>query len=208
MIANKRNLLGLTAEDLMTREVLTLRQEMSIKEAALMLVEHRISGAPVVDDAGRCIGVFSTGDLLRSYSQDIHERSVPAERTVTCPFVKTFRDRTGQEVALCNLPLGVCSIQRPAKDPKGADRVICSQPHDVPVDFGVVEVEKLPENPVQQFMTPDPVTVPCDASIQTVARMMTDAHIHRVIVVREGNIPAGVISATDLLAALAYAQGL
>ena len=37
--------------------------------------------------------------------------------------------------------------------------------------------------------------------------MMIDAHIHRVIVVDEDRIPVGVVSSTDILAALAYAEG-
>jgi predicted transcriptional regulator len=34
------------------------------------------------------------------------------------------------------------------------------------------------------------------------ARMMLDAHIHRVIVVDEQNRPVGVVSSTDILAAV------
>jgi CBS domain-containing protein len=36
---------------------------------------------------------------------------------------------------------------------------------------------------------------------------MIDAHIHRVIVVDEEGKPQGIVSGTDLLAALAYAEG-
>ncbi len=206
MITARANFLSLTARDLMTREVVYLRQEMSVKEAALILVKHGISGAPVVDRDGRCIGVFSTTDLLRCYSKQKHERTTPLERAVTCPFVRTLQEKNGRETSLCTLPLGVCAIQRARQDAAGSNRVICSQPHDVPVEWGVVEVEKLPEDPVQCYMTPDPVTISGDACIQTVARMMVDAHIHRVMVVEDGSRPVGLISSSDLLAAIAYAS--
>jgi CBS domain-containing protein len=38
---------------------------MSLRDAASLLLRSRISGAPVVDAAGRCIGVLSAIDFLR-----------------------------------------------------------------------------------------------------------------------------------------------
>ena len=54
----------LKVRDLMTPEVVTVRPTTPIKDAARSLVEHRISGVPVVDDDGRVIGVVSEGDLI------------------------------------------------------------------------------------------------------------------------------------------------
>jgi CBS domain-containing protein len=53
-------------------------------------------------------------------------------------------------------------------------------------------------------MTPDPVTAQPTTSIGVLARMMIDAHIHRVIIVDVERRPVGVVSSTDLLATLAY----
>jgi predicted transcriptional regulator len=198
------NLLSLQAKDLMTSDVVCVHQEMSIKEAALILVEHGICGAPVVDAEGRCIGVFSATDLLRCYSEQKNDRTIPVERELTCPFVRTVRDSHGRETSLCSLPLGVCSIQRHQKDAAGGSIVTCSEPHSVPVEWGVVEVEKLPDDPVQRYMTADPVTVQCDVGIRTAARMMIDAHIHRLIVVDAEHHPVGILSSSDLLAVIAY----
>lgn len=50
--------------DLMTRDVLTLTPETPLKRAAELLARERISGAPVVDDAGRVVGVVSEADVL------------------------------------------------------------------------------------------------------------------------------------------------
>jgi CBS domain-containing protein len=51
-------------KDLMTKDVLTVRPSMPLKEAAAMLAEHRISGLPVIDDERRVLGVLSEGDIL------------------------------------------------------------------------------------------------------------------------------------------------
>jgi CBS domain-containing protein len=206
MIAAHANLLSLSAKDLMTTDVLHVHQEMSVKDAALLLVKNGISGAPVVDDKGRCIGVFSSTDLLRNHTEQKHPRTTPLERPVTCPFVRTLRDLQGCETSLCTLSLGSCPIQRGQKDADGTPRVICSEPHAVPVEWSVVEMEQLPEDPVQVYMTTDPVTVHGDVGIQTVARMMIDAHIHRLIVVDPEERPVGVVSTSDILASIAYAS--
>lgn len=52
-------------------------------------------------------------------------------------------------------------------------------------------------------MTGDPVTVPGGATIGELAQMMLDARIHRVIVVDHNERPIGIVSSTDVLAAVA-----
>jgi CBS domain-containing protein len=53
-----------TVKDVMTTEVVTVRQETTFKEVAATLRRYRVSALPVVDDAGRVIGVVSAADLL------------------------------------------------------------------------------------------------------------------------------------------------
>ena len=50
--------------EVMTETVLTIAPETSIREAARLLVEHRISGVPVCDAEGNVLGVLSEGDIL------------------------------------------------------------------------------------------------------------------------------------------------
>ena len=55
-------------------------------------------------------------------------------------------------------------------------------------------------------MTADPVTALPTTQVRELARMMIDAHIHRIIIVDEEKRPVGVVSTTDVLAALASCQ--
>jgi CBS domain-containing protein len=48
----------------MTTKVLTVRPETPIREAAALMAERGVSGLPVVDDAGRVVGILSEGDLI------------------------------------------------------------------------------------------------------------------------------------------------
>jgi CBS-domain-containing membrane protein len=62
--AAARSFLNLTAADLMTTPVRTIPHETSLREAAHLLTRDSISGAPVVDADGRCVGVLSSSDFV------------------------------------------------------------------------------------------------------------------------------------------------
>jgi len=53
----------ITASDLMNPGVLTVREDMTVRELASFLLEHEISGAPVADAEGRLVGVVSMVDI-------------------------------------------------------------------------------------------------------------------------------------------------
>ena len=53
------------AADVMVRNVITVGPDATIGDVADLLVTHRISALPVVDAAGKMIGIVSEGDLLR-----------------------------------------------------------------------------------------------------------------------------------------------
>lgn len=52
-------------KDIMTKEVLTLSPNDSLETAAKLLVEHGVSGAPVIDAFSNVIGMLTEGDLVR-----------------------------------------------------------------------------------------------------------------------------------------------
>ena len=53
-----------TVADIMSREPILARPEMSLNEAIKILAEKRISGLPVVNEAGKLVGVISETDLM------------------------------------------------------------------------------------------------------------------------------------------------
>ena len=52
-------------KDFMTCQVVTVTPETSILDAARLMLDHKISGLPVVNDGGRVVGIISEHDLLR-----------------------------------------------------------------------------------------------------------------------------------------------
>jgi CBS domain-containing protein len=145
--------LDLTAADLMTAPVRTVPQETSLREAAHLFTRERISGAPVVDTDGRCVGVLSSSDFV------------------------TWAGEDGQGKAVHFLA------------PWGE----------------VINIDDSPDDEIRHYMTARPVTVAPTALIGELAQTMVGAHIHRVLVVASQSRPEGIVTSTDILAAVARA---
>jgi CBS domain-containing protein len=67
-------LAGVTARDLMREDVITIDHTAPLSEVERILVENRIGGAPVTDEAGAIIGVVSLRDLIERYTEDTDAR--------------------------------------------------------------------------------------------------------------------------------------
>jgi CBS domain-containing protein len=53
-------------EDVMTKKVITLKPTQTISEAVTELAEHHISGAPVMDENGKTVGIVTEKDILNA----------------------------------------------------------------------------------------------------------------------------------------------
>jgi predicted transcriptional regulator len=68
---------ALTAKDIMTQDVIRVQDDWSLSELAAVFTDRMITGAPVVDDTGRLIGVVSTTDLARQGNHRSVRETVP-----------------------------------------------------------------------------------------------------------------------------------
>lgn len=62
------------AQDVMTKDVIKVRPDTSVREIATLMIEHRIGGLPVVEESGRLVGVVTDGDLYRRAELDTDRR--------------------------------------------------------------------------------------------------------------------------------------
>ena len=60
---------GLTAADLMTEPAVTINQDVTVAQAARLMYERRVKRLPVVDDAGRLVGIVSRVDVLSVFAR-------------------------------------------------------------------------------------------------------------------------------------------
>jgi CBS-domain-containing membrane protein len=92
-----------TAGDIMTREVITVRRETTVRELAELFASHQISSVPVVDEAGELLGIVTETDLVEQ-DKNLHIPTVislfdwviylESEKK----FEKELRKMTGQTV--------------------------------------------------------------------------------------------------------------
>lgn len=94
----------ITAEDIMTRQVVTLTPDTPIHTAMEVLLKHRISGAPVVSD-GLLVGVISEYDCMKVISAGLTDLySAPtgnvseymSSAPITCTPTATIGDIAGR----------------------------------------------------------------------------------------------------------------
>lgn len=64
------------AADIMTFQPASIRSDAAIEEAARLMLDHRISGLPVIDAKGGLVGIVTEGDLLRSATDGAGRRTV------------------------------------------------------------------------------------------------------------------------------------
>jgi CBS domain-containing protein len=82
-----------TAADLMMTNPMSIRANATVREAVEMLTDHGFSAAPVIDEAGRALGVVSRADIL------VHDREKGTKEGATAYYepadLKTGGERLG-----------------------------------------------------------------------------------------------------------------
>jgi CBS domain-containing protein len=103
-----------TAEELMTPNPVSIRDKATVREAVALLVDKGFSAAPVIDAAGRPVGVVSRTDLLVHERETApHLKPVPTYYEAADLVLGTGeRLRDGFEVEAVD-PTAVCDIMTP-----------------------------------------------------------------------------------------------
>ena len=53
------------AKDVMSCNVISVAPDATVLQAARLMLQHHISGLPVIDGKGQLVGILSEGDFLR-----------------------------------------------------------------------------------------------------------------------------------------------
>ena len=61
------------AKDIMTKEVVTVSAAATVREAAQILTQQQLSGAPVVDRQGQIVGVVSEADIVANKGSQVKD---------------------------------------------------------------------------------------------------------------------------------------
>jgi len=163
-----------TAEDLMTSRVLTVGADWPVSRLASYLIEHEISGAPVVSEYGGVLGVVSLTDLVR-------------EESSTAAAGETSVAEASESQS-----------EEPASPPSyfiGSDVMHGSRD----VLRRIAEAET--STTVRDIMMPTIFTVEATAGVEDIADRMVRGHLHRLLVVKPGTKRevVGIVTAIDVM---------
>lgn len=88
------------AIDVMQTKLVTVSPHDTVEHAARLMLEHRISGLPVVEDGGRLVGIITEGDLLHRVENDTdRSRSLLSEMFASpARLAAEFVKSTGRKV--------------------------------------------------------------------------------------------------------------
>ncbi len=146
----------LKAKDIMTRDVITVKPEATIKELARLLTDHRISGVPVVNDRGEIAGIVTENDLIRK------------NKRLHIPTVIRLFD--------AYLLVGSKEMEK--------------------------EIRNIAATTVDEICTKEVVSIEEETSVEEIATIMAEQHIHLLPVLR-GRKVVGIVGKADMVRAMA-----
>lgn len=91
----------LKVRDIMSKEVVNVWRDTSAEEVLNLLLDHKISGVPVVEDDRTLVGIVTEKDLLKLFyeSEDAKERAV--EKFMTQPAVHFEEEESIEDILKC-----------------------------------------------------------------------------------------------------------
>lgn len=217
MGTEKGHVIGPTiVEQIMSRPAVCLSREQNAREAAILMVGHRISALPIMQ-AGRLVGVLSDADLMKWLGEmDLTDGKVG--RFLTRPIGDLMRAHviTVTPESLLVEVTDIFRRRRIRHVPVVNDGLVVGiiSDRDVRRSLGwssVREVQADQRNPAAD------VRFPCTAgdimqrqvlwterstTLKDALRMLIDKHIHSLPVIDRGTL-AGIITQTDFIRAVA-----
>lgn len=169
-----------TVRELMEPDLVTVRPDAPVAELLELLESHDITGVPVLDPDETVVGVVSVTDVARA-ARD--EARGPGQSADTGPTGPGHGDAGGGSA-------GFFHVAAPLGGGPGS-----WLPSSLPRT-------RLGTRAVRELMTPATFSVRPGATVPQLARFLSESRIHRALVL-DGSRLAGLVSATDVLRAVA-----
>lgn len=173
----------LKVSEIMTRDVLTVQPETTLRDAAELFSGKHISGAPVCR-GDKVVGVISMGDII-DFTTTAPEESVgDAGRESADQRVEAEQEDAAAASFYMDLADDSADVDDRMQEPEFAERRLYD------------------EHVVEEAMSTNPIGVSPNDSVIDAATVMRRRGIHRVLVLEGGKLE-GIVSAMDIVRALA-----
>ncbi|HJR36504.1 MAG TPA: CBS domain-containing protein [Gemmatimonadales bacterium] len=90
----------ITVSEVMTREVMMLHAQTTLRDAMAYLANQHVSGAPVVDALGHLIGAISSSDLMQAESEGVDFDATAVDEVMTRKTLTVSPETELREAAL------------------------------------------------------------------------------------------------------------
>ena len=147
----------LKAKDIMTKDVITVKPEATVENLARLLMEHKISGVPVVDDEKKIVGIVTENDLIRKN--------------------KRFHIPTIIRLFDAYILLGSGKAD--------------------------AEIKKMAASTVGEICTEKVVSIQEDTSLEDIATIMAEQHIHLLPVLSDNTV-IGIVGKADVVRSMTH----
>jgi CBS domain-containing protein len=144
--------MGLSARDVMEREIVTVDPDETLADLERLLLQHRIGGVPVVEE-GTLLGIVSRSDLVRVLS-------------------------TEQSLADTQLDF----YRQYEEHPTAPSELVAREMEEDREDAARIVAHRMAGLRVRDAMIDAVVRVEADAPLRDVARTLVEQRIHRLVV--------------------------
>jgi CBS domain-containing protein len=214
----RRGIEEIKAEEVMSKNLITVKPTTSIPGVAKIMVRKRISSLPVVDDEGKLIGIATKSDINNYFAYrgsneyKVHRFMTPKPVTVK-PSQPTFvAVYLMAEHSICRVvvvdkekkPVGIITLSdvtmmtnllKPAK--------VLAEGKPLLVKDYIMQPKSVHLLTAGDIMTAHPIVVKKDADLMTAARLMARRSISGLPVIDDNGRLVGIVTLSDITRAVA-----
>ncbi|OWJ55651.1 CBS domain-containing protein [Pyrodictium delaneyi] len=214
----RRPLDAIIVKEVMTENPVVIRSDRSLREAARLMLQHKVGGLPVVDESGKLVGMITKTDVVRAYAEKLrgkykvkdymyvdapqaslnHSVAYVVELLETHPARRVLVVDGGELVGII-APSDIAFVNVIPRVVKGKSK-ISRRFFELPKGrIGPVYEYMLPT--AQDIMTPDPVTIEAEEDLAAAAQLMIRHGFSSLPVMVEDS-PVGVVVKHNILRAI------
>lgn len=195
---------NLPLANIMTREVITIRPQADMVQAAQRLLENKITCLPVLDEDEKMIGILTSSDIFRFIIADMKNQIAPTQ-------VKEYMTRAVETISPDDDIMTahrLMSLKRFRALPVMQEGLLVgivtrtdllSAAPSVSTSQGRQDISiQIFSTPVRYLMTSSPLTIGKDQSLAEAAQAMLENKIHSLPVMDADHNLCGIITETDL----------